>query len=151
MIFISSPNYLRSYYESHPDQFDFDSANSFLAGLGIGLLATTAISLSSTLADIPLAGAEVTRLAFRLGVLVDEISLNLQPRDLRSPETPDSWAYVIPNVDADVVQKELDAIHTKEVTHTPCSSPSKLAETNVNKRKRPRRVRYLLALSVRRP
>lgn len=123
MILLSSSHYLYRYYESHPDQFDFDSANSFLAGLGIGLLATTAISLSSTLADIPLAGAEVTRLAFRLGVLVYEISLNLQPRDLRSPDAPDSWAYVIPNVEADVVQKELDAIHTKEVTHTPCFLP----------------------------
>lgn len=120
MRFISGSKYLYRYYESHPDQFDFDSANSFLAGLGIGLLATTAISLSSTLADIPVAGAEVTRLAFRLGVLVDDISINLQQRDWSSPDTPDSWAYVIPNVEADVVQKELDIIHAKEVTHAPC-------------------------------
>ena len=84
-----------------------------LAGLGIGLLATAAVSLSSTLADLPLAGAEVVRLAFRLGVLVDEVSQNLQPRDLTG--SPDSWAYVIPDVAADDVQKELDIIHAKDV------------------------------------
>ncbi|KAI7977446.1 hypothetical protein EIK77_007068 [Talaromyces pinophilus] len=136
------------YYESHPDQFDFDSANSFLAGLGIGLLATTAISLSSTLADIPLAGAEVTRLAFRLGVLVDEISLNLQPRDLRSPDTPDSWAYVIPNVEADVVQKELDAIHMKEKTpETSKIFISALSQTSVTVSGPPARLKNVFRVS----
>ena len=43
--------------------------------MGIGLLATAAVSLSRSLADIPLAGAEVIRVAFRLGVLVDEVSI----------------------------------------------------------------------------
>lgn len=56
------------------------------------------------------------RQAFRLGVLVDEISQNLQPRDLTDMGTPDTWAYVLPDVVADDVQQELDAIHTKEVS-----------------------------------
>lgn len=89
-----------------------------LAGLGIGLLATAAVSLSPTLVDLPLAGAEVVRLAFRLGVLVDEVSQNLQPRDLTGIGSPDSWAYVIPDVAAGDVQKELDAIHAREVSLT---------------------------------
>lgn len=76
-------------------------------------MASAAVSLSPTLADIPLAGAEVVRAAFRLGVLVDEVSQNLEPRDLTN--SPDTWAYVVPDVAAGEVQKELDAIHTKEV------------------------------------
>jgi Starter unit:ACP transacylase in aflatoxin biosynthesis len=109
-------NHTARYYENHPDEFDLDAVNTCLAGLGIGLLATAAISLSPTVADIPFAGAEVVRIAFRLGVLVDEISQNLQPRDLTGTGSPDTWAYVIPDVLVDDVQKELDAIHTREVS-----------------------------------
>nr|AGI60157.1 type I polyketide synthase PKS5 [Dolichousnea longissima] len=100
------------YHENSPDEFDFDSVNTCLAGLGIGLLASAAVSLSPTLADIPLASAEVVRVAFRLGVVVDEISQNLEPRNLTG--SPDSWAFVIPDVAVDDVQKELDSIHTEE-------------------------------------
>jgi hypothetical protein len=89
-----------------------------LAGLGIGLLATAAVSLSPTLVDIPVAGAQVVRIAFRLGVLVDEVSQNLQPRDLNNTGTPDTWAYVIPKVAAGDAQRELDAIHTREASQT---------------------------------
>lgn len=86
-----------------------------LAGLGTGLLSTAAVSLSPALADMPLAGAEVVRLAFRLGILVDEVSQNLQPRHISETGSSDSWAYVVPDVTADEVRKELDVIHTAEV------------------------------------
>ena len=56
------------------------------------------------------------RQAFRLGVLVDEVSQNLQPRDVTDTSTPDSWAYVLPDVAGDEVQQELNAIHAKEVS-----------------------------------
>jgi Starter unit:ACP transacylase in aflatoxin biosynthesis len=79
-------------------------------------LATAALSLAPTVADLPLAGAQVVRQAFRLGVLVDELSQNLQPRDLTDTGTPDTWAYVLPEVAADEVQQELNAIHAKEVS-----------------------------------
>jgi len=109
------PNSSR-YYENFPDAFNTDLVSTALAGLGIGLLATAAVSLAPSVADIPLAGAQVVRQAFRLGVLVDEISQNLQPRDLTDTGTPDTWAYVLPDVAADDVQQELDAIHAKEVS-----------------------------------
>ena len=67
---------------------------------------------------MPLAGAEVVRLAFRLGILVDEISQNLQSRQILEAGPGDSWAYVVPDVMADEVQRELDAIHTTEVRLT---------------------------------
>ena len=67
---------------------------------------------------MPLAGAEVVRLAFRLGVLVDEVSQNLQSRQIPEAGPGDSWAYVVPDVTVDEVQRELDAIHTKEVRMT---------------------------------
>ena len=98
-----------------------DLAGSYLAGLGIGLLATAAVSLSRNLADLPVAGAEVVRTAFRLGVLVDCVSQDLQPRELRESDTPDPWAYVILDVTPEKVQKELDDIHANEVGLPPFS------------------------------
>ena len=55
------------------------------------------------------------RQAFRLGVLVDEVSQYLQPRDLTDTGTPDTWAYVLPDVAADEVQQELNALYAQEV------------------------------------
>jgi hypothetical protein len=92
------------------------SSGSILAGLGTGLLSTAAISLSPTLNDLPLAGAEVVRIAFRLGILVHRVSEHLQPHTPTESGPGDSWAYVVPNVAATRVQLELDAIHTKEVS-----------------------------------
>ena len=104
------------YYENYPDAFHIDIVSTALAGLGIGLLATAAVSLAPTVSDLPVTGAQVIRQALRLGVLVDEVSQNLQPRDLTDMGTPDTWAYVLPNVSADEVQQELDSIHAKEVS-----------------------------------
>jgi hypothetical protein len=107
----------RRYYENGSEtELDIAySVDTVLAGLGTGLLSTAAVSLSPTLADVPLAGAEVIRIAFRLGVLVDSVSQNLQPRQISEAGPGESWAHVIPDVTADEVQRELDAIHTAEV------------------------------------
>lgn len=112
-------SFLFRYCEEFPGRHEFDSLSTSLAGLGIGLLATAAVSLAPHVADIPLAGAQVIRQAFRIGVLVDEISANLQPRDLTDTGTPDSWAYVLPNVTAAAVQRELDTIYAQEVGYLP--------------------------------
>jgi monodictyphenone polyketide synthase len=104
------------YYETSPNEYAFDSTHTYLTGLGLGLLASTAVSLSPTLADLPLAGAEVIRVAFRLGVLVADVSQNLQPTDATGDRG--SWAYVIPNVALKEAEEELAAIHTREVSST---------------------------------
>ncbi|KAL9479466.1 hypothetical protein ACSS6W_004252 [Trichoderma asperelloides] len=108
---------LALYYEQDPTAFGTDNGKAVvLTGLGIGLLATAAVSLARTVADIVTTGAQVIRQAFRLGILVNEVSQNLQPRDLTNPGAPNTWAYVLPEVSADVVQHELDSIHEKEKT-----------------------------------
>lgn len=111
-----SKSLCRSYYENEStEDFDFRDADACLAGLGTGLLSTAAISVSPTLGDVPLAGAEVIRIAFRLGVLVDEVSQNLERRSVHGGPS-DSWAYVVPDAVASEVQTELDAIHAAEVS-----------------------------------
>lgn len=62
----------------------------------------------------------MVRIAFRLGILVDEVSQNLQPRQASTEAgLGDSWAYVVPDAAVYEVQKELDAIHTIEVRLNP--------------------------------
>lgn len=69
---------------------------------------------------MPLAGAEVVRIAFRLGVLVNEVSQNLQPRQVSTEGgSGDSWAYVVPGVAINEVQNELDLIQTAVVRIKP--------------------------------
>jgi hypothetical protein len=106
----------RYYENSTENTFNFHQTDGCLTGLGIGILSTAAVSLSPTLADIPLAGAEVIRLAFRLGILVDEVSRNLQSRPLDGGHG-DSWAYVVHDAVVEEVQKELNAIHAAEVIY----------------------------------
>lgn len=105
-----------SYYETSRNEYAFESAHTYLTGLGLGLLTSTAVSLSPTLADLPLAGAEVVRVAFRLGVLVADVSQNLEPADAAGDRG--SWAYVIPNITPSEAEEELTAIHKREVSST---------------------------------
>ncbi|KFZ02364.1 hypothetical protein V500_00253 [Pseudogymnoascus sp. VKM F-4518 (FW-2643)] len=117
------------YIESRSgDLFDF--SNTSLAGLGTGLLASSAVSLSQTLADLPLAGADAVRLAFRLGIHVLGVSENLEARDVS--ESPDSWAYVVHNVDPATAYKELDAMHSRtEIPNTGKIFVSAVSRTSV--------------------
>ncbi|KAI0175049.1 hypothetical protein BJ166DRAFT_460527 [Pestalotiopsis sp. NC0098] len=139
---------MHRHYETTGRLFPFGSPNASVAGLGIGLVAAAAVSATPSLADLPLAGAEAVRIAFRLGILVDGVSQNLQPRDPLATGTPDSWAYVIPDVSPEAVQKELDEIHAREKTPTPSKVfISALSKTSVTISGPPARLRSLFRLS----
>jgi monodictyphenone polyketide synthase len=88
------------------------------AGLGIGLLVSTAVSLTPALENLPLVGAEVIRLAFRLGVTVAEISQNLEPFDEEGNSR--SWAYVVHGVTPEHAQQELDQMYSRQVRSIGC-------------------------------
>ncbi|KAJ0120535.1 hypothetical protein J7T55_015264 [Diaporthe amygdali] len=111
---------LVGHYERCPEDFDHSSSATVLTGLGMGLLASAALALSSTVADLPLAGAQVIRQAFRLGVMVDEVSQHLQPRNEEAGGHPDSWAYVLPDTTAEQAQKALEEL--QKVQSTPEAS-----------------------------
>ena len=117
-----------------------------VAGLGTGLLSTIAVSLSQRPSHLSIIGPEVLRIAFRLGVLVDEVSANLHVRSSTESGPKESWAYVIPNVLVEDVQMELDAIHASEVS-SPSSVPI-LPSTNGKDRVSQKAAKCSLALLV---
>jgi len=137
-----------SHHEDNPSEtYNYQNAETCLAGLGTGLLSTVAVSLAPTLADLPLTGAEVVRIAFRLGVVVDEVSRNLQPVSADGGHS-DSWAYVVPEVSVEEVQAELDAIHKTE--KTPAASKvfiSALSRTSVTVSGPPARLKHIFLIS----
>ena len=100
-----------SYVEQNPDHFR-DFANTHLSALGVGLITSTAVALSSNTADLPLAGADAVRLAFRMGIHVQSVLDILEPRDLT--EKPETWAYVVHNVDPTEAEHELEAYNSRQ-------------------------------------
>ncbi|KAI1640765.1 hypothetical protein F4809DRAFT_637217 [Biscogniauxia mediterranea] len=76
------------HYEQSGEEFDLGTISTALAGLGIGLLATAAVSLATALADIPITEAQVLRQAFRLGVHVDEVVHSRSMEQLNSKFSP---------------------------------------------------------------
>lgn len=102
---------MRSYVEDHPGSLqDFETTS--IAGLGVGLLSSTVAALSAQPSDLPLAGADVVALAFRMGVHVQEVSANLVACDPSAG--PETWAIVVHNVDPATAQMELDAVQASE-------------------------------------
>jgi monodictyphenone polyketide synthase len=105
---------LRRYFErSSDDKFNPQSLDMCVAGLGTGLFSAAAVSLSYVLADLPFAGSEAVRVAFRLGLVVHEVSQDLQ--SFTGAQACDSWAYVVSGVSHEEVQNELDSIQEVEV------------------------------------
>ncbi|KAH8646188.1 putative polyketide synthase [Xylariales sp. PMI_506] len=108
---------LIGYYESNPEaEFDLPRCpDAYIAAIGAAYLGAAAIAVSQSLSDLVVAGVQAVRTGFRLGLVVDEVSQNLKPRQITPEPGPgDSWAYVVPDITAPEVQKELDAIHKAE-------------------------------------
>ncbi|EFX02748.1 polyketide synthase [Grosmannia clavigera kw1407] len=105
---------LIGYYEINGFH-DVHSGDRYLSGLGLGLISSLAASLAPDLASLPTIGAEVVRIAFRLGVVVSEVSNNLEPISGQPSHHHSSWAYVVPDVVPTDVQNELEVYHAEKV------------------------------------
>lgn len=77
-------------------------------------MAAAAVSISSSLSDIALNGAESVRVSFRLGVHVDGVSQSLECREANS--TPQSWAYVVTGVSTEEVKIEIEQYNEESVS-----------------------------------
>jgi monodictyphenone polyketide synthase len=105
-------NYL-SHIEDHLESLQ-NRKNTHLTALGVGLLAAAAVSLASNDVDLPFHGANAVRIAFRMGIHVQEVSNHLEVP--QTAEDPKSWAYVIHGVGPKDAQRELNANQSSEPT-----------------------------------
>lgn len=102
-----------SHYERNNLEYDLKDTSTTLAGLSIGLLAGAAVAVSSSLAELVRAGAESTRISFRLGVYVDNISKSLE--SCGGEGNLESWAYVVTGLGMEDVKGEIDKYNRETV------------------------------------
>lgn len=99
--------------------------------------------MSPSLEDLPIVGAEVIRLAFRLGVLVADVSQNLDAGSIDG--SSESWAYVVQAVTPDEAQAELDRLQPNgTIAHTTRVFISAKSPTSVTISGPPSRLKALL-------
>jgi hypothetical protein len=78
------------------------------------LFAAAAVSISTSIADVAINGVESVRVAFRLGIHVNNVSERLEARD--QDGNYDSWAYVLTGLSVAKVQEELDRYNKEAVS-----------------------------------
>jgi hypothetical protein len=108
-----------SMYRHHEDrglELDLPERSTILSGLGIGLLSAVAVATSTSLNEIASSGVECVRVAFRLGLRVEEISQLLEPRGLDGNRS--SWAYVVTDRSLQDVQEAIKEQNGEAVSDT---------------------------------
>ncbi|KUL83736.1 hypothetical protein ZTR_08641 [Talaromyces verruculosus] len=89
-----------AYHEAHPLEYNFQTSNTSLIARGPGLLSAAAIGLSPSISMIPSIAEDITRVAFRFGLIVDQVcrSLEVSPDEINADG---AWIYCAYGVDED--------------------------------------------------
>lgn len=109
----ANPQCLR-YFEIHPPEYRLHNYGDSALGLGMGmgLLAAAALSTSVVVSDLPLVGAEIVRVAFRVGYHVTQIAeIVEQPSDIG----PKAWSRAYLNINEAAALAELDDLNARKV------------------------------------
>ncbi|KAK4504435.1 hypothetical protein PRZ48_005351 [Zasmidium cellare] len=99
------------HHESHGLDLGDTQGTSIASGLSIGLFSGAAVATARTLGDLVKTGVESLRVAFRLGVFVQDFSQKLE-----SPHhegTQQSWAHVVTGLSKDTIEGELAPYNDK--------------------------------------
>nr|BBL33417.1 putative polyketide synthase [Lachnum palmae] len=94
-----------SFFDDHPSQYIVPS-DTVLAGLCTGLLAATAVSASQSLLDLVPIALRTVRVAFRIGVKVNEAAQRLSTS--RDGDASQSWSTLVIGVQKESVIAELE-------------------------------------------
>ena len=100
-----------SYFEVTSEPFN--PSNTRILGSCTGLLAAVAVSSSQSLADLPLVGVEIIRIAFRIGLCVAATRNRLQP----GSDGQGSWSMIITGTEKGTFREELKQFHEENVSH----------------------------------
>ncbi|KAH3903772.1 non-reducing polyketide synthase PKS19-like protein [Parastagonospora nodorum] len=87
-----------AYHEAHPLEYNFQASDTFLIARGPGMLSAAAVALCPSLPMISSISADITRVAFRFGLVVDQVcrSLEVSPDEINSAG---AWIYCVYGVD----------------------------------------------------
>ncbi|GES60202.1 polyketide synthase [Aspergillus terreus] len=97
------------YFEKFPNEFALSKSTSCFTGIGPGLLAAAAVAASLTLSDLPKLGREMIRVALRFGMVTDEVTQSIEPREPGGRS--EGISVMLIDVPEETVQKELDAFN----------------------------------------
>ena len=106
------------HHEERGSELDLPERSTILSGLGIGLLAAVACATSTSLNEVASTGIECVRVAFRLGLRVEEVSQLLEPRGLDGNRA--SWAYVVTDQSLEDVQEAVKSQNETAVSFPAC-------------------------------
>lgn len=94
------------YFESKGICYNLPQQNGLVLGLGGGVFAATAISISESLSDLVLIGPECMRAAFRFHIHVNHISQTIEPRVIT--KNCKVWGYTLTGCSEALVKQEID-------------------------------------------
>ena len=102
------------YHEAHPLEYNFQASNTSLIGRGPGLLSAAAIGLSPSISMIPVISEDITRVAFRFGLVVDQVcrSLEASPDEINADG---AWIYCAYGVDGDEAHQAVTRFNAEKV------------------------------------
>ena len=89
-----------------------DPSNTRIMGSCTGLLAGVAASSSRGMANLPILGVTLVRLAFRIGVLVAATREWLQ----QGSSSEESWSTVMTGISEEAMEEILDKFHNNNVS-----------------------------------
>ncbi|KAI0459063.1 polyketide synthase [Xylaria acuta] len=102
-----------AYHELHPLEYDFRSSNTSLIAKGTGMLSAVAIGLSPSLVMLPAISEDITKVAFRFGLVVDQVcrSLEVSPNEINSEG---AWVYCVYGVDVNDARQAVAEFNTEK-------------------------------------
>lgn len=108
----------RRYHEIHPLEYDFNASNTFIIGRGPGSLSGAAIGLSPRLFMIPIVTEYLVQVAFRFGIVVDEVcrSLETSPDEINGDG---AWVYCAHGADEAAAHEAVARFNTENVRDLP--------------------------------
>ncbi|KAI1132887.1 polyketide synthase [Nemania abortiva] len=113
LVFVFQLGSFIAYHESQPLEYNFQSSNTSLISRGVGMLAAVAIGLSPSLITLPAVSEDITKVAFRFGLVVDQVcrSLEVSPGEINSDG---AWVYCVHGTNVDEAQKAVDEFNMKK-------------------------------------
>ena len=105
-------NSLHSYFDDHQSQYIVPS-NTVLVGLCTGLLAATAVSASHSVLDLVANALQIVRVAFRLGVKVNDAAQRLSMA--HDVQVNQSWSRLVVGVQTKISIAEVEHFNKRKV------------------------------------